>query len=292
MKLENLSLIVSAAFLISVGQPRSFFSFPSQQSVPTYAETEDGFRSQLNDVVQSFRAGNTSGGHQLIEQFRLPDAAAWFSENFSPDQNSRLPERYDRALGKFSTALEKTVQDIAHNEDTALVANWKEGDPRIPERMHYKLTAVIPLKQQTLYRFHLAIQRNGKDIVSWGDTFIYRNGTFRFIGFGAWPIWSWEEGNEPGAPSGGYFIIRPLLIHQVPPIYPAAARKSHIEGTVVVKAIIDKEGRVARIVSVAGDPLLTDAASEAVRQWRYQPLTLGGTPVDVTATVVFKLNRR
>jgi protein TonB len=72
----------------------------------------------------------------------------------------------------------------------------------------------------------------------------------------------------------------------VPPIYPPAARAAHISGTVVIQAMIGKDGLIqnAKIVS-SPDDSLSQAALDAVRQWRYQPYMLNGEPVSVMTTI-------
>lgn len=81
------------------------------------------------------------------------------------------------------------------------------------------------------------------------------------------------------------------LIRQPLPIYPQIAKTAHIQGTVVLHAIIDKDGSVIEVQYVTGPPLLMRAAMDAVKQWRYQPTTLNGeaVQVDTTISVVFTL---
>jgi TonB family protein len=85
-----------------------------------------------------------------------------------------------------------------------------------------------------------------------------------------------------------------VLLMKVSPIYPPSARAAHIGGTVVIKAMIDKNGMIqnAEIVS-SPDESLSQAALDAVRQWRYQPYTLNGEPVAVMTTInlSFSLNQ-
>jgi TonB family protein len=66
------------------------------------------------------------------------------------------------------------------------------------------------------------------------------------------------------------------LIHRVEPEYPPQARAQHIEGMVVLDVEVGEEGNVAETAVVSGDPLLTGAAVQAVKQWRYQPNPGGG----------------
>jgi periplasmic protein TonB len=83
------------------------------------------------------------------------------------------------------------------------------------------------------------------------------------------------------------------LISRVQPIYPPIAIQARIQGSVVLHAIISKEGGVSELQLLSGHPLLVNAALEAVRQWRYSPTLLSGQPVEVetTITVTFVLGQ-
>ena len=82
-----------------------------------------------------------------------------------------------------------------------------------------------------------------------------------------------------------------LLIHKVEPVYPMLARVNHVQGTVVLNAIIGKDGRIAQLTPVSGPPELISPAVGAVQQWRYKPYLLNGEPVQVQTQVIviFKL---
>jgi len=86
-------------------------------------------------------------------------------------------------------------------------------------------------------------------------------------------------------------VSKGLLVFRVEPAYPVLARQAHVQGTVVLTAIIDKEGNIQNLQLVSGHPLLTPAAIEAVKQWRYKPFLLNGQPVliETTVTVNFSL---
>jgi protein TonB len=83
------------------------------------------------------------------------------------------------------------------------------------------------------------------------------------------------------------------LVNRVQPSYPPLARQTRISGTVRLHAIIGKNGNVEQLEVLSGHPLLVQAALDAVRQWRYQPTTLNGDPVEVDTTidVIFSLNQ-
>lgn len=81
------------------------------------------------------------------------------------------------------------------------------------------------------------------------------------------------------------------VIHRIHPAYPKGARARKLQGTVVLQAIIDKQGKVDSLQLVSGDPLLAQVAADAVKQWRYKPYSHNGDPVEfqTRVTVDFKL---
>ena len=88
-------------------------------------------------------------------------------------------------------------------------------------------------------------------------------------------------------------VVAPRRVHGVPPAYPELAVLSGVTGTVVVDAHVDVSGRVKSAKFVSGNPLFEQAALEAVRQWRYQPLLLNGIPCEfmLIVTMNFSLQR-
>src|SRR5580704_6650652 len=81
------------------------------------------------------------------------------------------------------------------------------------------------------------------------------------------------------------------LISSVSPTYPSLARAQHIEGQVLVDALVDVNGRVSSMRVVSGPVLLHQAAMDALKQWKYQAATLDGkaVPMHLTVTIQFRL---
>jgi protein TonB len=88
-------------------------------------------------------------------------------------------------------------------------------------------------------------------------------------------------------------IQQAQLIARLQPRYPPLALQTRKEGTVVLHAIISRDGRITALEVVSGSPWFDQAALDAVRQWRYRPTYLGGEPVEVetTITVIFRLSQ-
>ncbi len=70
------------------------------------------------------------------------------------------------------------------------------------------------------------------------------------------------------------------LLERVEPQYPEAARQQHIQGPVVLNVLVRPSGRVGETSVISGDPLLAKAATDAVRQWRFNPHQLDGKAVE------------
>jgi TonB family protein len=87
-------------------------------------------------------------------------------------------------------------------------------------------------------------------------------------------------------------VKAPIRIHSPDPVYPEEARQARIQGVVILQTIIDTLGEVKNVRVLKGLPSgLTEAAIEAVTQWRFDPATLEGKPVAVyyMVTITFSV---
>jgi len=86
-------------------------------------------------------------------------------------------------------------------------------------------------------------------------------------------------------------VSQGLLMKKVQPVYPKTALAMHLEGVVELAATISKNDDITGVKVVKGDPQLTRAAADAVKQWKYKPYLLNGEPVEITTqvTISFKL---
>jgi TonB family protein len=74
-------------------------------------------------------------------------------------------------------------------------------------------------------------------------------------------------------------------VYRVDPIYPQRAIDRHLEGTVVLSASVDKEGRVQTVRVVSGDPVFRGPAINAVKHWRYNPTIINGEAIEAETQV-------
>jgi TonB family protein len=100
------------------------------------------------------------------------------------------------------------------------------------------------------------------------------------------------NGELPGEPAmhpsqitinGNTMAAKVLAI--VPPAYPKGLQDAHVAGSVILSAVIGKDGSVKQLKPLSGPAQLQPLAMQAVKQWRYQPTVLEGAPVEVSTTI-------
>lgn len=80
-------------------------------------------------------------------------------------------------------------------------------------------------------------------------------------------------------------VMAQNILTKAIPIYPPEAKKARIQGTVVLRALISKDGIVENLQVLSGPQELQQSSLDAVRQWTYKPYLLNGDPIEVETTV-------
>src|SRR5262249_14252769 len=90
----------------------------------------------------------------------------------------------------------------------------------------------------------------------------------------------------------GAGVAPPTVLSRVEPRYTDEARKARCQGTTVLEAIVRRDGtvNVLRVVRSAGCSILDEAATEALKQWRFRPGMKDGMPVDVALNIEINFN--
>jgi TonB family protein len=92
-----------------------------------------------------------------------------------------------------------------------------------------------------------------------------------------------QEPHGPARISG--VVMAGQIVSKVNPVYPQEAREQGIGGTVLLHAIIDRDGTIKELTVISGPPMLVPSAMEAVKQWVYKPYLLNGEPTEVDTTI-------
>jgi periplasmic protein TonB len=111
------------------------------------------------------------------------------------------------------------------------------------------------------------------------------DGIFRSLGSATNPVIPLPPPPTVSRPIHVSVMNEGMLVRRVQPVYPGPARIAHVQGKVVLSAIISKEGTIENLRVLTGHPLLVQAAIEAVSQWRYRPYILNSEPVEVETQV-------
>jgi TonB family protein len=76
-----------------------------------------------------------------------------------------------------------------------------------------------------------------------------------------------------------------VVSHPVEPSYPLLARQMKVQGSVLLQALIGKDGIIQDLRVLSGPAILSAAAREAVKQWRFKPFLQAGLPVETEARI-------
>ncbi|MGC2184890.1 MAG: TonB family protein [Terriglobales bacterium] len=121
---------------------------------------------------------------------------------------------------------------------------------------------------------------------------------------GGWALWQWHRGWQqlearmtrkdvharPPSAKVPAEVMERLLVRRVEPLYPEAARRTNLQGVVMLDAIIAADGTVVNIRPVSGPDGLVTSAMDAARWWRFRPYRVQGepAPVETTLSVEFR----
>jgi TonB family protein len=82
-------------------------------------------------------------------------------------------------------------------------------------------------------------------------------------------------------------VLQKTIVSRVYPTYPKDAKRKRIQGPVHMVLLISTTGDVESIKLIDGDQQLGEAAMDAIKQWKFKPYVMNGTPVEVETTFTF-----
>ena len=128
------------------------------------------------------------------------------------------------------------------------------------------------------------VDAGGLNVIGGAGNPLARNGVLNSIGPGMNTVMPPPPKPSPSRPRVSR-MMEGNLIYQVQPQYPALARQARVQGTVVLRAVISRDGKIDNLQVISGHPLLVKSAEDAVQQWRYRPYYLNNEPVEVETQV-------
>lgn len=277
-----LALSVSAVCLLCA-QDKSGPSPTHTTSVSTYPNTKEGLKQLLQDMRTAAKNGESDKLAALIKDTEIPDCVAWLHRMYESDKaDSWEGMCAHKTLDENGESIRETFLRLANQEGEFLIR--KVNDDPMPGR-GFEWGWLQAIKAP-LDIYFARWKASGDPDSSKGQP----NGYFMFIDGGFR-----REGGmvfvDARPLTKAAKIVPPKLIKKVDPVYPPEALSQHITGKVRVYYVIGGDGVVYNAHAISGeglsdDPSLRKAAEEAVIQWRYQPATLDGKPIQMNAVTV------
>ncbi|MGA8073653.1 MAG: energy transducer TonB [Candidatus Acidiferrales bacterium] len=278
---------------------------PSAPQILRYPDSAAGLTALAHDLLAAMKKGDAATTQAYLNALVLPDPNSWFPDVFEKDLGRESATEYAEMLPSLPSILAAAFQNIADSEPTAI--NGIRFVQTCEPKMDGNMIVLLSMRRHDKPLYEIRYGAGDMERAIWA--FAYADGSFRYIGntrlgFGKrlkdivhpGPVVQGQAKPEDSGPHRvqvGASVQQSKMTHQVPPIYPDVAKANHVQGTVILHAIIGKDGEVQQIQVKQGPCMLDEAAIRAVRQWRYSPTTINGSPVeiDTTISVIFTLSR-
>jgi TonB family protein len=276
-------LIVLSTLPTDARSQEQSVSAPATTSTGTYANTTEGLKQLLLDMRTAAKAGDAGKLAAFVKGMEIPNCDAWLHRMYDSDKadswmglceaKSRDPRERD---------LRELFGQIA-KQDGELTARKVNDNPQPGNGLEWGWLRAIKQPLDIYWASWLPTSEPKETEADPIGYFMFIDGAFR-----------WESSVQSFKPSQTKIthakIVQPKLVKKVDPIYPPEAAAQNMVGTVRVYYVIGGDGLVYNAHAISGeglseDPSLRKAAEEAVMQWRYEPGTFDGKPMQSTVTV-------
>jgi TonB family protein len=274
----------------------------AERSVPQ--EELNDLRDLINSCISAAREGDHPKLEEIARNLMIPDYETWFTATFGEEQGTRLTtayrtnfERDEHWMPKLFEWLSKQQGELEVHEANQLPRNMANSCGK----------ALMDSEKSNTAFYRVDLRRkdiSGFSTVSSAGYFVLVQGAFRRLDCKSLGLKATTSGvGEVGGSSEQAILTedshgtppmrvrigendqKAKLIEKVQPKYPEEALKNRIAGTVALHVILEKDGTVKQLEVLSGHPLLSQAAVDAVRQWKYRPTLLNGEPVEVDTRV-------
>jgi TonB family protein len=254
---------------------------------------------RLQDLLNAAKDRDVPKLKSLIKQMEIPNYKDWFAKNYGEEKAERLAGAYERNLGNSESDLETLFTQLAGEVGEFTLR--KASDAQASGQILGGNAPAMRGQQDPADPFFASWNNGGSSApirVRPLGSFVYVDGSFRLLrtfrimatrpmmGSGAAAprgTWSTTTGPAPNdvpgsGPTNG--PVQPgVRIASLPSCdycpaaeYSAAARKKHLEGTVVLQTIVQPDGSATDMQVVkSSDPELTQMAMDGVSRWRFKP---------------------
>jgi TonB family protein len=260
MRLVKHSSTVVLAVALIVG-PSPVFSQYQSEAKTSVANNSDGLQLLLHKLLLTAEGNDQPTLRSLIESMEIPNYEEWFVQVLGEQRGRDSAATYRKSLRASEQQFEMLWLELAKQQGQISVERLQSArnEPVVRSLDEYRAT------------WAKTDDSSGPDSQPIG-TFYYVDGKFRYDGT------RHEIRVLSKSKTGAIKLGR--IVQRVQPAYPTAAQQLKIHGIVAVNVIVQKDGTVTVQNVGGGHPLLVPAAVEAVKQWRYEPTTVDGEPVE------------
>lgn len=259
-------------------------SSAASSGASAYPESPDGLTSFIEDMLDAMKSGRTDRTSSYFSNLAIPDHSSWFVKIFGPEEGGRLDARYGELLpqapNKISQRLKYALD--SRRTDVKVTVLQKPVDPSA--RLGRVITEAMI---QPVALYSASGTSPGEKYPAYLGDFVFVEGAFRYADTEVFQALSTAP---PLRIRQGGNVTTASIVHKVAPNYPDEARLARTQGSVVLHVILGTDGAVKEVEPVSGDPVLSSAAIEAVKQWKYKPTLLNGQPVEVDTTITIEFH--
>lgn len=262
-------------------------------AIPSYPDSPEGLQNLIKNMMKLEKKGDAKGLAPYVQSLILPNPSAWFAATFGVQIGEELTADYDRIRIDLPLSFPDMLAELESKHAGSLHATrfTSSCDPNASDTEYPLL-----LRRENAEPMYDVRFGSGSQYFT-VRYFAYVDGAFRWLG--SFKL-SAPEFSVPKASAGppspaqlkvGGRVMQAKLIKQVVPHYPEDAKYHHVQGTVILHALIDTDGDIQDLQVLQGTCSLAQAAMKAVQQWQYSPTMVNGEPVrvDTTISVVFTL---
>ncbi len=274
-----LILSLGAGVLLGGARPQG----PQPPAVAA-AKTDADMQGELQNYLVGFLTAACSRPNAdvsgYVSPLQIPGSAAWFVKFFGSVDGQRLESRYDLLWRRMAQELLLRIAHACRDKSKVIsVALWKDTSDPNDTWIHPIFAAMA--QPVTIYTAR-ATGRNGSQPIDLG-LYVYVDGGFRYVDA---LLFLGLRGQPSPIIRVGPDALNLMVARNVPPDYPIEDLKAHIQGDVVLRILVDTDGKVTKVEPVSGRADFVGPAVIAVKQWQFQPTYLPGpNPPQIQGTV-------
>lgn len=249
----------------------------------SYPNTADGLHSLLANLRNVTKGDDEGKVWSKIAEMEIPDYENWFSHSYGQEKGRALADAYGKSLKLSEQHFEMLWVELAKQEGEITISKLDALNRRFD----------LAKKEDVLANSTDEFKADWKKTDTSAGPARQAIGYFCFVD-GKFRLKSFPHEIQILSTTKPGPVVPGKLIDKVQPMYPESARKLRLHGVVSVNVVVHTDGTVAVQNVGAGHPLLVPAAVTAVQQWKYEPTTVSGEPVEVQAKVyvTFELSQQ